>query len=94
MEYNKEKRLYGFRKLSFKKILKSYKSHKWIRHGLSWGVFMYLSTVFLFPLLRGKKITMMAVLIGIPLWIIGGLAFGYSMNNSKTDEPEEDLENE
>jgi hypothetical protein len=33
MEYNKEKRLYGFRKLSFKKILKSYKSHKWIRIG-------------------------------------------------------------
>jgi hypothetical protein len=73
MKYVKEKQLDRFRKLSFKNLLKSYKNHKWIRIGLSWGAFMYLSTVLLFPFLRGEKVSLFGVLIGIPLWVMGGL---------------------
>ncbi|GHT69115.1 hypothetical protein AGMMS50239_35380 [Bacteroidia bacterium] len=92
-----KKQLNRFRKLSIKNRLKTYKSNKWIRSGLLWGAFMYLSTVIFFPLFNGEKITMSAIWIGIPLWVIGGLAFGYTlMNNTinKTDESKENLENE
>jgi hypothetical protein len=61
--------------------MKSCKSHKWIRVGLLWGLFMYLFNVLLFPLLRGEKITLAGIVIGIPLWIIGGLFFGSCTQN-------------
>ncbi|WP_055432461.1 hypothetical protein [Candidatus Symbiothrix dinenymphae] len=93
-----KKQFNKFQKLSIKNMLKTYKSNKCIRAGLLWGAFMYLSITFLLPLLRGENITLAGVIIGIPLWLMGGLFWGYSMNNlnnlHKTDELKEDLENE
>jgi len=52
---------------------------KWLRAGLGWGLFMYIFMTILFPLMKGETITQKGLLIGIPLWTIGGLVFGYTM---------------
>jgi len=52
---------------------------KWWRAGLIWGFFMYVTLTILFPFIQGKDITQKALLIGIPLWTVGGLLFGYTM---------------
>ena len=51
----------------------------WIWQGLSWGLFMYVFMVLLFPLLTGDPITWKKVLVGIPFWALGGLGYGYVM---------------
>jgi hypothetical protein len=35
--------------------------------------------VLLFPLITGEGWTTRGILIGIPVWLIGGLAYGYMM---------------
>lgn len=49
----------------------------WVKFGLIWGAFMYIMMVVLFPLWDKKDITPKSLLIGIPIWFIGGLIFGY-----------------
>lgn len=49
----------------------------WVKQGLFLGLIMYLLTTFMFPLITGQKITLGKVLIGILIWTIGGLGFGY-----------------
>jgi hypothetical protein len=49
---------------------------KWWRAGLGWGLFMYISMSILFPLIRGGSLTQKELLLGIPVWAIGGLVFG------------------
>jgi hypothetical protein len=51
----------------------------WVKQGLFLGLIMYVLTTFMFPLITGQKITLGKVLIGIPIWTIGGLGFGYIM---------------
>jgi len=52
---------------------------KWWRDGLSWGLLMYFFMEILFPLIQGKDITQKGLLIGIPVWMIGGLLFGCTL---------------
>ncbi len=35
--------------------------------------------VLIFPLIKGKEISLESIAIGIPLWMIGGLSWGYTM---------------
>ena len=51
----------------------------WLTSGLLWGLFMYVSMVLIYPMIRGVEITQKSILIGIPLWLIGGLGWGYTM---------------
>ena len=53
--------------------------YQWLRAGLIWGILMYVSMVILFPLIKGDNITQTGLLIGIPIWTLGGLLFGYIM---------------
>jgi hypothetical protein len=58
------------------------KSNKlWIKTGLIWGLFMFVSMTFISPLLKGNEITLSDVLISIPVWVLAGLGFGYAMKN-------------
>lgn len=67
-------------KIKFSKPLNmSQPQFKWWRSGLGWGFFMFIFMVILFPLISGEKITVKDVLIGIPIWAIGGLFFGLIM---------------
>jgi hypothetical protein len=51
----------------------------WIIYGLSWVAFMFVIMTIGFPYFEGETITLKSVLIGIVVWTIGGLAFGYIM---------------
>ena len=60
----------------------------WWHSGLIWGFLMYVSMVIVLPLIKGENITQKGLLIGIPLWTVGGLLFGYTMKriNGKRKE--------
>jgi hypothetical protein len=51
----------------------------WLKSGLLWGLFMYVAMTFIFPLIEQEQISRMKILIGIPIWLFGGLGFGYTM---------------
>jgi len=51
----------------------------WIKTGLSWGAFMFLFMSVGFPYFEGQEITWKKLLLGVVIWTIGGLGFGYSM---------------
>jgi len=53
----------------------------WIKLGLLWGVIMFIIITFAFPLIKQEEITGVNILIGIPIWIISGLLFGYIMKS-------------
>ena len=40
---------------------------------------MFVTMTFITPWLRNEPITTKEVLISIPIWTLGGLAFGYTM---------------
>lgn len=51
----------------------------WLKYGLLWALLMYVTMTFLFPLIQHEPISTTIALIGIPIWILGGLGFGYTM---------------
>lgn len=51
----------------------------WVRRGLLWALFMYAAATFIYPLIAQEPITEISVLVGIPIWLIVGLGFGYAM---------------
>ena len=51
----------------------------WLKSGLLWGLIMYVTMTFIFPLIQQKQISKMNILIGIPVWLLGGLGFGYTL---------------
>jgi hypothetical protein len=54
-------------------------SQNWIKTGLVWGALMFLFNTLGFPYFRGENITLEDICVGLILWTIGGLAFGYTM---------------
>ena len=60
-------------------IEKNNTTRNWLKSGLYFGVFMFLCMVIIYPLIRGKEITLEDIMIGMPLWIIGGLVWGLTM---------------
>jgi len=59
--------------------LVEYKKVNWIKIGLLWGVLMYVTIQLLNPLLLGEDYTLANFVIGIPIWLAGGLMFGKLM---------------
>lgn len=51
----------------------------WLKRGLLFGFFMFVTMGLVFPFIYGEQITLVSVLIGIPLWIIMGNAWGATM---------------
>lgn len=51
----------------------------WIKTGLSWGLFMFLIMTVAYPYLDGREITLKSLCLGLVIWAIGGLGFGYTM---------------
>lgn len=54
----------------------------WINMGIIWGEIMYIFMTIIYPLMNGKEITLKMILIGIPIWTICGIGFGYTMKYS------------
>jgi hypothetical protein len=53
----------------------------WRHSGLRWGLLMYLTVTILEPLITGKELTWRKLLIGVPVWILGGLLFGFILKS-------------
>jgi hypothetical protein len=51
----------------------------WMIEGLRWGALMFLIMSIVFPYFDGESITWKTLLLGLIIWTIGGLGFGYSM---------------
>ena len=51
----------------------------WLKSGLFFGLFMYVMMTFIFPLIEQESINIKQILISIPLWLIAGLGWGYTM---------------
>ena len=51
----------------------------WILHGLVWAVFMFVIIELALPFFNEEPITWRNISIALPIWIIGGLAFGATM---------------
>ena len=68
-----------YEKISVETIPNSFDSQNWIQTGLTWGLIMFLLVSLLIPYLNGQEITAKTISIGLIIWIIGGLAFTYSL---------------
>ncbi len=56
-----------------------FKVNNWIKKGLFFGLFMFFGIVIFFPLISPtEEITVRKLLLGIPVWIFGGLLYGYA----------------
>lgn len=51
----------------------------WLKSGLLFGLLIYIMGITNFPFFNGKEITYKKILIGIPICLITGLAWGYLM---------------
>lgn len=60
----------------------TYKDVPWLKMALAWGGGMFVLMSIIFPLIQGKAITLTLILIGIPVWGIGGLIAGYVMKKN------------
>lgn len=74
-----EKQPHRFKNLDLESIPNPYENGGWIKIGSMWGLCMFVIMTFIFPLMSGEDITLKSILTAIPIWVIGGLIFGYSM---------------
>lgn len=49
----------------------------WVKFGLVWGIFMFLVLNVGFPIWDNQPLNYQGMLISLPLWLFGGLIFGY-----------------
>lgn len=55
-------------------------TNSWLKSGLFFALFMFVSMQVIFPFIEGKEITQRSILIGMPVWLICGLCYGLTMN--------------
>ncbi|WP_159800295.1 hypothetical protein [Flavobacterium sp. MK4S-17] len=56
-----------------------YNKKGWIKEGLTWGTIMFILMEILLPAIEDEEIGWRNFAVGIPIWLLGGLLFGYSM---------------
>lgn len=56
-----------------------FEKNGWIITGLIWGVVMFIATTFGPSLLKGSEVTWIDFAIGVPIWTIAGLGWGFFM---------------
>lgn len=68
-----------YKNLNLEIIEKKNTTKNWLKAGLFFGLFMFAIMQIIFPWIENKEITQKSILIGIPLWLISGLAWGLIM---------------
>ncbi len=58
-----------------------FKGRTWIKIGLNWGAFMFVAMSIAYPLIIGETITSYTLLLGLVIWTIAGLLFGYLLKS-------------
>ncbi|MEP5613378.1 MAG: hypothetical protein ABJP45_14085 [Cyclobacteriaceae bacterium] len=59
--------------------LVTHKKARWIRIGTLWGLFMFIAMFATMPLVSQTNYSWELALITLPIWLLGGLGFGYAM---------------
>ena len=59
---------------------------KYVKVGFGWGLCMFAFMTFVDPLIDGSEITLKKVLIGLVIWSIAGLFFGWAMKGNYKEE--------
>lgn len=49
----------------------------WVKRGLLRGAFMFLALVVAIPLLKGERLELSVVLLGLVVFLVMGLVYGY-----------------
>lgn len=62
---------------------------QWVFDGIAWGVIMYVLMTFIVPItgVDDSPITLRKSLISIPVWLLGGLLFGFVMQKINDKYP-------
>lgn len=68
-----------YKNLNLEIIEKKNTTRNWLKAGLYFGLLMFVTMEIVSPLIANKEITLKSIFIGIPLWTICGLAWGYTM---------------
>lgn len=81
-----EKQPERFKNIKLEKVPNPFDKKSWVKTGLGWGAFMFIMMTIIHPLYDGTEISLRTILLGIVIWTISGLLFGYSMKSffSKT----------
>ena len=67
-------------KQKFSKPLKlTTPEYNWVTQGLSFGLFMFVFMDLIFPLFDGEGYHPIKILVGVVIWTLAGLLFGYVM---------------
>ena len=56
-----------------------FNNKSWIHTGLSWGAIMFVMMTLIFPYLDHSEIRVKSILLGVVVWSLAGLLFGYIM---------------
>jgi hypothetical protein len=68
-----------YKNLDISKTPNPFEKNNWIKTGLSWGAFMFVIMSVLFPYFGNHEITLLSIVLGLVVWTLGGLLFGYTM---------------
>jgi len=68
-----------YKSINLEIVEKKNTTKSWLKSGLLFGLFMFVFMVIFPPLYKGEAITQKSLFIGILLWLIGGLGWGYTM---------------
>jgi hypothetical protein len=68
-----------FTKVDAQKISNPFEAKGWIGQGLNFGLIMFALNDLIIPIFSGKEMQLTKLLIGIPIWILGGMLFAYIM---------------
>lgn len=68
-----------FQDINVDDIPNPYDKKAWRATGLSWGGSMFIIMSIIYPYFDGQIITWWTLLLGLVIWTIGGLGFGYMM---------------
>ena len=67
------------------------KFQKWQKIGLAWALWMFVIMTFVWPYFDDEKVTLKDVLIGIPFWLVGGLAFGWTQRKNLKEKKKNEI---
>jgi len=68
-----------YQNLDLSKAARQNTTARWLKAGLFFGLFMYICSNIITPLIKGEPISQLSLTIGIPVWLAGGLIWGYIM---------------
>jgi predicted ABC-type exoprotein transport system permease subunit len=70
-----------------------YDKNNWLKSGLVWGVIMFLLMSVCYPLITDESITVKSFLIGLIVYSVGGITFGFVMKLYFKKVNKHDIEN-